>query len=331
MKNAIIYIALLLISTNATSQISIVDTIQLPCANCYSRALLNLEHSVVIGTSNAGVYLLNKKTEKLEQIILPIKDIEFRDLASIGDDIYAMGSGDDGIIIRYSKQSGCDTFVYEKGVFFDDLTVYKKQIIVLGDPVGQQFFLKVYDKKGKESMTLPPLQALADEACYAASGTTAAIYKDNYYFISGGGKSSRIHSLPLISKQARWISEILPLNSGSGAGPFSMQIETNGGINIVGGNYTTPMDNSSTGCHKPELYGKWLTYATPPFGYRSCIHGAKNYLLTCGTNGMEYKTLRGEEWRHILDGNFCALEYLSNKGTWLVSTNKNYLIQCKIE
>lgn len=325
MKSLIKCIAFTLLTTNLFSQheLVVIDSIQLPCTNCYSRVIVPFKNDLIIGTSNAGVFSMNKKNKEIKQLIPAVKGIEFRDLAVHKNTIYAMGSGDNGIILSYSKETGIDTLLFEKGVFLDAIDVYKNDLLILGDPINQQFFLRKINLDNKTATNLQPLFSLPKEACYAASGKTAAVKDGKYYFISGGDSISRIHELDFNTNTTEWRTTELPLKSGEGEGPFSLYLDQFNQIHVVGGNYTQPTDSRSTGCYFNGTI--WKNYTKNPSGYRSCVSGTNDILLSCGTTGIDLYATDTKEWKTIKTGNYCTILYDSTSNLWWISSSKNKL------
>lgn len=333
MKNSISIFALVVSSFTAFGQFQgQKDTLRFASDSSYSRAIMRYNKTdLIFGTSKSGVIAYNEKTKQTQQIFSRNPNGEFRDLALFGKNVCGMVSGDHGIIEELMNSSATIT-VEDSGVFYDDLVRYKDALIVLGDPVDGHFFLrKAPISLGSASFyqqQLPVINNQPDEACYAASGTTAQLVgKSDYVFVSGGKQSARFHRFDLRDSSTYFVRD-LPMVKGEGAGPFSVYFsDGNHGV-IVGGNYLQPKDSSGT-CVYTEDGGKtWLRSVVSPNGYRSCVTGNKKILFSCGTTGIDYSHDGGKTWTPFDSGNYCAL--LLEKNALYATTNKGVCIRYKL-
>jgi hypothetical protein len=304
------------------------DTLYFAADTSYSRIVVRYKKDLLLfGTSKTGVIAFNEKDHHKRTIIAPVKGGEFRDIAIHKDTIYAILSGDDGIVYKGNLESSAPIF-RENGIFLDDIAIWENELVILGDPVEGYFFLR---KKGPESVTFNEIgQKIANEhqeGCYAASGTCAQFLSpEAYFFVSGGDTSARFHYADLWSK--RTLSVRLPMKTGEGAGPFSLFFwDTENGV-VVGGDYRKSTEASRNACFTKDGGKTWKASEVFPNGYRSCVTGNKKILFSCGTTGIDYSRDGGKTWYFLTKGNFCAL--LLEKKTLYATTNKGYCLKMKL-
>ncbi|MDH4473589.1 MAG: hypothetical protein QE487_13350 [Fluviicola sp.] len=331
MRNSISIFVLLLSSFAAFGQFSgQKDTLRFAPDSSYSRAIMRFKKDqLIFGTSKSGIIRYNEKNNYVSTVQPRDPNGEFRDLITVGsNNISGMVSGQNGIIVKNTMSCFVPS-IQEEGVFFDDIVVYKKFLLILGDPVNDHFFLKArpleLQMAYELSPQIPTIKNQPEEACYAASGTTAQLVgKSDYVFVSGGKESARFHRFDLTDSTTYFVRD-LPMVKGEGAGPFSVCFtDENHGV-IVGGNYLQPKDSSGT-CVYTEDGGKtWLRSTISPNGYRSCVTGKKNELFSCGTTGIDYSSDGGKTWTLFDTGNYCAL--LLEKRHLYATTNKGVCIR----
>ncbi|WP_343633600.1 hypothetical protein [Fluviicola sp.] len=329
MKNLILFSGLLLLSLNGISQkVAAVDTLHFTADTSYSRIVVRYGKDLLLfGTSKTGVIAFNEKDKTKKTIVPPVKGGEFRDIAIHKDTIYSILSGDNGIVYKGTLETSTPVF-NESGIFLDDISIWKDELVILGDPIDGNFFIR---KKGVESATFEEIgQKIANEpqeGCYAASGTCAQfVSPEAYFFVSGGDSSARFHYADLWSK--RTLSVKLPMKTGEGAGPFSVFFWNPLNGVVVGGDYRKSAEASKNACFTKDGGNTWTASETFPNGYRSCVTGNSKILYACGTTGIDYSKDGGNTWHFLMKGNFCAL--LLEKKTLYATTNKGYCLKMKI-
>lgn len=330
MKNLILFLGLILLSNSGISQKVIsVDTVRFSADTSYSRIVVRYQKNMLLfGTSKTGVIAVNEEDQSKKVIIPPVKSGEFRDIAINKDTIFAIVSGDIGIVYKGNMETALPIFS-ETGIFLDDISLFNDELIILGDPLDGKFFLR---KRKAETGTFNELDQKIEnernEACYAASGTCAQFLNPKtYFFVSGGDSSARFHSLDLWSKTT--LTTKLPLKTGEGCGPFSVFFwDPMNGV-IVGGDYRKSSEASQNACFTIDGGKTWTAPETFPNGYRSCVTGNKKILFSCGTTGIDYSKDGGKNWRFLMKGNFCAL--LLEKKTLYATSNKGYCLKIKIK
>ncbi len=329
MRNLISIIVLTISSFTTFSQIyTQKDSLRFAPDSSYSRAIMRFKKDqLIFGTSKSGVIHYNEETKQASLYLARNPNGEFRDVAMFGQNVCGMVSGDNGVIDE-TMNSSATAIVEDKGVFYDDLVRYKNGLILLGDPVNGHFFLKsapISLGSATYFIHLPTIENQPNEACYAASGTTAQLVgKSDYVFVSGGKESARFHRFDLRDSSTYFVRD-LPMVKGDGAGPFSVCFTNATHGVVVGGNYLQPKDTSGT-CVYTEDGGKtWLKAHVSPNGYRSCVTGTKKRLFSCGTTGIDFSTDGGKTWTKFDSGNYCAL--LLEKNRLYATTNKGICIR----
>lgn len=296
------------------------DTLRFTEDSSYARAIVRFNNELVFGTSKTGVISFNEQTKASKTLIPKNSGGEFRDLAVTKKVLYAMISGQNGIIYQYKNQKTAIIF-QRKNLFLDDIIFSKNKLYLLGDPIKNHFFIAQIGVNKKHTDSTIKLSNESEEACYAASGTTAFGMKNgNYGFVSGGISSARFHQINWRTKVVESVS--LPLITGLGAGPFSIFFQTALKGVIVGGNYLQPLNTKGTACFTIDGGKTWQKSET--LGYRSCVTGNKQFLVACGTNGIDFSIDGGANWEKFDSGNFCAL--LLEKNKLYATTNKGYCI-----
>ena len=162
------------------------------------------------------------------------------------------------------------------GMFLDAMEFFSKESgVVLGDPINGKIFMAVTVDAGNTWRAMPEAIAPAaekGEAMFASSGTNVRTAgKDELFFITGGTYSRLFIRNEKI---------VLP---------------------IIQGKETTGAASTEKNCVLTKNAGKtFISPATPPFGYRSCVeYLSKSKLITCGITGVDVSEDGGNNWRNI--------------------------------
>lgn len=330
MRNLIAFSGILLIcSLSFGQEILSIDTLHFTKEKSYSRIVARYsKNELVFGTSKTGIILYNEKTKQTKTLVQAVNCGEFRDLIVNGKNIYTCVSGDSAII--YKVRGKKITELYRDIGFIDDLVLKgKRNLVVLSDPlIETSLVVTRLDIKKNTVYAYGPFKGVNGEAFYAASGTTAQLIGETYYFISGGPNNATFYS-GRVFEYGPLTSSQLPLPKAAGAGPFSifMLSEKNGVI--VGGNYQKPNASDSTAVYTSDGGKTWKISEKCPNGYRSCVTGDQNMLFSCGTNGIDYSTDNGKTWNVFTTGNFCAL--LLEEQVLYATTNKGYCLRFSLK
>ncbi len=297
------------------------DTLRFAPDSSYSRVIKRFEGKLLFGTSKSGLISFDENTGKTVCLYPPKKAGEIRDLEINKKQIFIMHSGDTGLLVSLKKNKH-KVLLNKANVFLDDILLAQKSVLILGDPLDSHFYIQRFSLKSKKIIPFfAQIKSQKDEACFAGSGTTAFHSKYDYYFISGGGNSVRLH---IYGPQWR-TSMDLPMNKGTGAGPFSICFTDELHGVIVGGDYLSPNKNDSCSVYTFDRGRTWELSPIQPKGYRCCVVGNKSIFFTCGSNGIDYSLDYGKTWQGFDTGNFCAL--LLEEKYLYATTNKGYCIR----
>lgn len=327
-RNLIVISGLLsLLSFCAASQTT--DTLWFSREKTYSRCTIAYGNELLFGTSQTGVIALNPKTQTTRTLLPNLHQEEVRDLWLHRKKLYVLFSGDHAFVHELDLEKQTERLILaDSNTFLDDLSSNGKQLLVLGDPKDGFFYIRSYDFKTQTLSKLnTAIPALPDEACYAASGTTALFLKDGTWaFIAGGGTSSRICYVNLDTSPVSYRFETLPLATGAGCGPFTFCLSPDQDLFVLGGCYQKYLDSTGTGCIQTGTSSNW-TVSNCPYGYRSCVIPWNKSYLTCGTNGISSFNPGTNTWNNVLPGNFCAM-YRHKKILYATST-KGFCLRVK--
>lgn len=107
-----LFLGLILLSHNGISQkIAAIDTLHFAADTSYSRIVVRYQKDLLLfGTSKTGVIAFNEKDKSRKVIIEPVKSGEFRDIAVNQDTIFAIVSGDNGIVYKGNLESALPVF-----------------------------------------------------------------------------------------------------------------------------------------------------------------------------------------------------------------------------
>ncbi len=181
-----------------------------------------------------------------------------------------------------------------KGMFLDAMHFRDaRHGIVVGDPVGGNFFVRGTDDGGNTwRVSYPALPAQPGEACFAASGSNVLLLADGNYRLVTGGKVSRLtgsHS-----------NQTLPLVQGAeSTGAFSVAARGKHLV-VTGGDFARETETRGTCALSADGGRTWTLPARPPRGYRSCvIYLGDNTLLSCGPSGVDRTRDGGRHWEPV--------------------------------
>jgi hypothetical protein len=192
--------------------------------------------------------------------------------------------------------------------------------LVYGDPIHGKWPLWTTEDGGKTwTQRSLHFNVLPKEAGFAASGTGAVVQKYSAWIASGGDSVARVYNGNLISLQ--WTVTNTPIQSGEGAGIFSMAFANRLNGIVVGGKYTEP-DNDSAVCAYTTNGSAWQLSEKGPRGYRSgvSIDPTGKVSVCVGRNGSDYSVDGGRNWNPLGDQRFNAVA-LGSRWGWAVGPN----------
>lgn len=291
----------------------------------YARGLLVEGDRVFTGNSDGTLYYFQLAKKTVQMLFRLENFTEMRDLERSGDFIMGIQSGETGKLVRISN--GGDTKIIQpemwKGIFLDGMDFFGKRGFMMGDPVDGKFSLFHTNDGGLNwERCEGEVEAIKDEAGFAASGTNVQVLNDStYIFVSGGQQSRYIKST---DNGKTWTSVVLPYYPGEGSGAFSIHFANDQNGMIVGGDYTNPDLKLNNSFYTLDGGDSWFNPVTPPRGYRSCVFEKNGVFYACGQNGIDFSIDGGINWTGFADGNFFSL---GANDTSLIATTTEGRIQ----
>jgi len=284
--------------------------VQYTSDRCYSRSIFVLEHFVYTSNSNGTVYKTDLRTDSSTNILQGSTFEELRDMYYHNGILTAVQCGTSGKLIRTNTKRILGEYEAKqdqwKQLFIDGVDLKDAVGFLMGDPVDGQFQLfKSTDYGINWSRCKGSIEAMEGEAGFAASGTNVQVINDSTYVFVSGGKKSRFFRTN--DGGLTWSSTSLPYMNSESSGAFSIcMTDTLHGV-IVGGDYKNP-DLCMNTCFYTDDGGKfWMNAETQTRGYRSCVIYSQGNFYCCGTNGIDYSTDGGQNWKPFVNGVYMAL------------------------
>jgi len=284
--------------------------IQYSVDKCYSRCILVKDSLVFTSNSNGSLYVTDLQTKTSKNLLVGKKYEELRDLFLVNGELIAVQSGSKGLFIRtngmYFKGEYEAPNKQWEGLFINSVDVLDSIGFMMGDPVDGEFSLYFSTDKGRSwKKCVTKVSAREGEAGFAASGSTVQVVNDSTFVFVTGGKKSQF--LRTNDRGHSWASTSLPYLPSESSGAFSICMINNMEGVIVGGDYKNP-DLCMNTCFFTDDGGKfWINAKTQTRGYRSCVIFKNDVFYACGSNGIDYSTDKGENWKPFADGTFMAL------------------------
>ncbi|MDP4798433.1 MAG: hypothetical protein NWR50_06160 [Crocinitomicaceae bacterium] len=294
-------------------------------SSTYARGLLMDNNRLFISNANGSVYYYNTKSDK-SMLIFKLESIdELRDLEKSEDHILALHSGTDGKIAKIGLDGSIQIIEKPewKGVFLDGFDFIGKQGFMMGDPT-EGFFNLYHTSDGGITWEQceGKIEAKEGEAGFAASGTNVQMLNSStYIFVSGGTVS---HFFKSKDNGKTWLRVLLPYYPGESSGAYSICFADDKRGVIVGGDYASPNLKMNTSFFTEDGGESWFNAKTQARGYRSCAYFANGIYYACGTNGIDYSTNYGVDWKPFANGSFFSL---TSTPTQLIATAKNGTIE----
>ena len=194
---------------------------------------------------------------------------------------------------------------------------------MMGDPTNGVFNLYHTSDEGETwTKCEGEITSKEGEAGFAASGTNVQMLNNSTYaFVSGGTIS---HFFKSTDNGKTWLKVVLPYYPGESSGAYSMCFADEKRGVIVGGDYASPNLKMNTSFFTEDGGESWFNAETQARGYRSCVYFAHGIYYTCGTNGIDYSTNYGIDWKPFANGSFFSL---TSTPTQLIATAKNGTIE----
>ncbi|MCO4813490.1 MAG: hypothetical protein KC454_02185 [Flavobacteriales bacterium] len=330
MKNLINSLIIILVTTSVFGQLKSkkyikknkkVEAYQYGVNGIYGRGITFNSSRLYISNSDGSVYLVKDK-EKGSILIFKMPNIEeLRDVEVVGENILAMQSGDNGVIVQMNLNGNVKLIEAPewKGVFLDGMDFIGERGFLMGDPVNGVFSLFHTNDGGNSWQRCKgEVNAFKGEAGFAASGSNVQMLNDSTYtFVSGGEKSRFFKST---NHGNTWKAIELPYYPGESTGPYSMCFSSDSIGVIVGGDYKDPTLKMNVCFYTYDGGDSWFNAENPTRGYRSCVFFKDDVFYSCGRNGLDFSINYGKDWTGFADGAFFSL---AANETDLIATMKD--------
>ena len=284
--------------------------IQYTDAKCYSRSIIVRDSMLYTGNSNGSLYAYDLRTQSSIDLMNKKKFEEMRDIGFSGDHLFGMQSGSYGVLAMTDGKQfkdyvlGSGNMWY--GVFLDGMDFRDSIGFIMGDP-KDGFFTLSYSLDGGK--TWKPcdgkVEAMPDEAGFAASGTNVQVVNDSTFVFVSGGKKSRFFRSN--DRGKTWTVTSLPYLTSLSSGAFSIYMTDEQNGVIVGGDFANPDMNLNVAYVTDDGGKFWMNAKEQPRGYRSCVIKAHGVHYACGTTGIDISFDGGNEWTAFANGNFFSM------------------------
>jgi photosystem II stability/assembly factor-like uncharacterized protein len=258
--------------------------------------------------------------------------LDFRDVEILPDNtvlILAAGPGELSRIYRSTDDGKTWTLVHtnpDKDGFYDAITFWDtNRGVVLGDPVGGYFVIRVTDDGGR-TWAAPPAGSISKsfpgEGAFAASGTCLAALKGSNlgWFVTGGARMSRVFRT--VDRGKSWSSSGNPIPAGNpSSGLFSIAFSDAKTGFAVGGNYKEPTLASLNGARSDNGGRTWSAAPVSSSGFYSAVAavpGTPAHFLAVGPTGTAVTDDRGATWRKLDATPLNAVAFSDENTGWAV-------------
>lgn len=244
------------------------------------------------------------------------ENLDFRDIEAFDDQqAIAVNAGSPAYVLKTTDGGKTWTEHYknlDSAIFLDGMGFWdKSKGIIFGDPIHDQMQLLKTEDGGKSWINISAdlKQPLAKgEAGFAASGTTIKTLPGGKVWISSGGTASNIYYSDDYGQH--WNVFKCPIWQGeSTTGPFSIDFyDAKTGV-VVGGNYVKDQVSENNVLLTKDGGKTWTKPATPVAGFRSGVtYVNRNIVVATGTSGTDVSTDGGQNWKHIDNQSFNAVQ-----------------------
>lgn len=251
--------------------------------------------------------------------------IDFRDIEAFDDrQAIIVGIASPAYILKTVDGGETWTENYknvDSAIFLDGLGFWdKNKGIIFGDPINDKMpLLKTTDagKTWQDVSANLKLPLAKGEAGFAASGTTIKTLPGGKTWVATGGSVSNIYFSPDYGQN--WQVFKCPILQGENStGPFSIDFFNEKTGVVVGGNYLKDKENSNNVLLTSDGGKTWQKPVIPVLGFRSAvIYINAKTLIATGTSGTDISIDGGQNWKHISDKSFNAVQK-AKKGSHVI-------------
>lgn len=300
--------------TNINKKLLITDSLDFNLGDSlHSRALAVVSENEIYFGSYAG-RLIHLKISDDETNILHLntpKNLEdIRGIAFAGDSLFAINSGDLGLIFSVKGWEHQVRYQYSDNTFLNGIQFWDaKRGIVFGDPKDGKITILTTEDGGKTWNSVEGFSTLTNEAGFSASNTAMQVGSEGQVWIGTGGDSiARLHFSS--DYGMNWNTMNTPLASNASSGIFSVYFNGLNGI-VVGGNYLEENNNKNVAAVTSDG-GKSWEIASGIRGYRSCVSSNGVVTIATGRNGVDYSLDNGKNWKPLFDTPFYTVVVKDN-------------------
>jgi photosystem II stability/assembly factor-like uncharacterized protein len=289
-------------------------------------AVLDAKHAWASGSG--GTVLRTRDGERWEKLTVGGGEkLDFRDLEALDENtviLMSAGTGDAARIYRSADDGVTWTLVHtnpDKDGFYDAIAFWDaKKGIVMGDPVGGRFVVRVTEDGGAtwaapQALAMP--EALPGEGAFAASGTCLFAVKGgtDAWFVTGGAKVARIFHT--IDGGRSWTAAPTPAPAGNrSSGLFSVAfLDSKRGF-AAGGDYKQPAFAGLNGIRTEDGGATWTPAPLSATGFYSAVvpvPGAKDELVAVGLAGSASSHDGGRTWTRWGDAPLNAVAFADSR------------------
>lgn len=283
-------------------------------SSMYARGICAVKSKVFIGNSNGDLFYINTILEK-KSIVFTQKDFtEMRDVEFTDGHLMGIQSGETGKMVRIGLDGSVQMIKNKDwdSLFLDAFDFKGKTGLLLADPTDGYFNL-FHSKDGGKNWERceGKIRAKKDEAAFAASGTNVQVLNDSTYVFVSGGMTSRFFKST--DHGATWNEVVVPFYPGLSSGAYSMCFANDSSGIIVGGDYKDIGIRNNSAFYTKDGGETWMNALDTPFGYRSCAYYANGVYYVCGSNGIDYSTDGGVNWKQFAEGCYFTMTSIGNR------------------
>lgn len=264
--------------------------------------------------------------------------VDFRDIEAFDDkQAVIVGIASPAYILKTTDGGETWTENYknvDSAIFLDGVSFWdKNRGLIFGDPINDKLqLLKTTDagKSWQDISTSLKSSLAKGEASFAASGTTIKTLPGGKTWIATGGAVSNIYFSPDYGQN--WQVFKCPILQGENStGPFSIDFFNEKTGVVVGGNYLKDKENSNNVLLTNDSGKTWQKPVTPVFGFRSAvIYISAKTLIATGTSGTDISTDGGQNWKHISDKSFNAVQKAKKGKAVILAGEKGNIYQLEV-
>ena len=201
----------------------------------------------------------------------------------------------------------------EEKAFFDGFDFWDTQSgVMVSDPIDEKLYVLMTENAGETwnrigEETLPPL--LKTEYCFAASGTSIVVKKNNIWIATGGDQARVFRST---DRGKTWDVYPTPMahgNTSSGIFSIAFRDQLNG--IAIGGDYMDPEKDKGNIARTTDGGKTWtLINNDPPMLHKACVKYLGNSCyIAAGRTGIVFSNDDGLSWETISENSYYTITF----------------------